>query len=329
MRTDESKAVRNWPTRGQWPTTTQRDTEARLLRPRKSLPHPLRGDTTGSNEGAINVDNKQTRLRNHAYLQPSLVIWNDEGEHSRLDQTEIVRIVSIPSHRRPNPLPTPLDGVFNSTPRLLGAAGRGAVNPNLERSMSVSVRSVDRTSTSLMIDVLVIVFFASLTAIAGRIALFLPFSPVPVTAQTLITLLAGASLGWRRGALSQITYVASGLAGLPVFAAGTAGITVLLGPTGGYLVGFVASAAVVGWLIERAPRRGMTRTPLTLAIMALGSATIYVFGVAWLTHFLPGGLSTALLAGVAPFLPGDVLKCLLAAGVIPSARWTMSRWRAL
>ncbi len=82
-------------------------------------------------------------------------------------------------------------------------------------------------------------------------AIQLPFSPVPITGQTMAVLLVGALLGSRRGALAVLAYIAEGLAGLPVFAGGAAGLARLFGPTGGYLVGFVAAAFLVGWLAER------------------------------------------------------------------------------
>ncbi|HLH73424.1 MAG TPA: biotin transporter BioY [Chloroflexota bacterium] len=190
--------------------------------------------------------------------------------------------------------------------------------------MFASTRTLDRTATSVAIDVILILLFANLTAVAARIAVYLPFSPVPITAQTLLVLLAGAALGPRRGAASQVAYIAEGVAGLPVFAGGNAGLAVLLGPTGGYLIGFVACAALVGWLGER---RGL-RSPLaTFIVMLLGSALIYPFGAVWLSRVVPGGLSVAIAQGVLPFLPGDALKSAIAAGVVPSARWTIVRWR--
>src|SRR5438105_3015773 len=105
--------------------------------------------------------------------------------------------------------------------------------------MSVQARraSVRYWSTTLA-DVVLILLFANVTAESAFIRIDLPFTPVPITGQTLAVLLAGAALGWRRGAASQIVYILEGLAGLPVFAGGTSGLAVLIGPTGGYLVGF-------------------------------------------------------------------------------------------
>jgi biotin transport system substrate-specific component len=189
--------------------------------------------------------------------------------------------------------------------------------------MSIRARTRANPLSTLAVDLALVFLFANLTAVAGRIAVNLPFSPVPITGQTLIVLLAGAALGSRGGAASQLAYLAEGAIGLPVFAGGAAGIGVIVGPTGGYLIGFVAAAGVVGWLVER----GALRSALTsVAAMLAGSVVVYLFGIAWLSHFVPGGLAVLLAQGALPFLPGDVLKSLIAAGVVPSARWTIDRW---
>lgn len=188
--------------------------------------------------------------------------------------------------------------------------------------MSIRAASLASPVSVLARDGALVILFANLTAIAARIAIHLPFSPVPITGQTLLVLLAGAALGSRRGVASQLVYLIEGSAGLPVFAGGTAGLAVVLGPTGGYLIGFAAAAGLVGWLVERGLGR---RVVTTIGTMLLGSMVVYLFGVAWLGHFVPGGLAGALAQGVLPFLPGDLLKSLIAAGVVPSARWTIGQ----
>ncbi len=100
-------------------------------------------------------------------------------------------------------------------------------------------------------DAALILGASLLIALSARIAVPVPFSPAPITGQTLAVLLVGALLGSRRGALSVLAYLAEGAMGLPVFAGGGAGILWLLGPTGGYLFGFIAAAFVTGWLAER------------------------------------------------------------------------------
>jgi biotin transport system substrate-specific component len=171
---------------------------------------------------------------------------------------------------------------------------------------------------ALLYDAALVLAFSVLLALSAQLVLRLPFSPVPITAQTLAVLLAGALLGSRRGALTVAAYLAEGAAGLPVFAGGAAGPLYMLGPTGGYLLGFVLAAFLAGWLAERGwDRRAVT----TLAAMVLGSLAIYLCGVAWLAAWL--GLPRALAAGLVPFLPGDLLKILLAALLLPAG------WRIL
>jgi biotin transport system substrate-specific component len=150
--------------------------------------------------------------------------------------------------------------------------------------------------------------FAALTAAGAWIAIPLPF--VPVTLQTLFTMLSGALLGPYFGALAMIVYVLLGLIGLPVFALGQSGLGVLLGPWGGYLPGFVFGAATTGLIVRAKKRRGFAW--LCLA-MAAGELVVYAFGVAQLALVSPMALDKAILAGALPFVPGDILKIAVAA----------------
>lgn len=152
-----------------------------------------------------------------------------------------------------------------------------------------------------------------LIALSAQVALPLPFSPVPVTGQTLAVLLMGALLGSRRGSLAVLAYIAQGLAGLPVFAGGALGLARLFGPTGGYLFGFVIATYLVGLLAERGWDR---RISTTAAAMALGNLVIYTVGALWLAPFV-GGIDQALALGVAPFIPGDLVKIGAAALLLP------------
>jgi biotin transport system substrate-specific component len=161
-------------------------------------------------------------------------------------------------------------------------------------------------------DVAWILGGALLTALCSQIEI--PLQPVPITGQTFGVLLVGALLGTRRGGASMLAYIGAGAAGLPVFAGGAAGLAWLTGPTAGYLIGFVAAAAVVGSL----SRRGWDRHVVTTAMaMALGTLTIYAFGVTWLSGFV--GWGRVLATGVFPFLIGDALKLALAAFALPWA----------
>jgi biotin transport system substrate-specific component len=156
-------------------------------------------------------------------------------------------------------------------------------------------------------------------AAMAQLAVYLPFSPVPITGQTFAVLLIGMVYGSRLGALTMLAYLAEGATGLPFFAGGLGGPVVLAGPTGGYLLGFVAAAWLVGLLAER----GADRRPLTamLAFIA-GNLAIYAFGLCWLASMF--GFNRALHIGLLPFLAGDALKALLAGIALPSA-WALVR----
>jgi biotin transport system substrate-specific component len=151
----------------------------------------------------------------------------------------------------------------------------------------------------------------------AQVRIPLPFTPIPITGQTFAVLLVGAVLGSRRGAASLLLYLIQGLLGLPVFAGGASGLVYLGGPTGGYLVGFVIAASLVGLLASRGLDR---RIPSALLAFLAGEVVIYLFGVAWLSLFL--GIQRAIAAGLLPFLVGDALK-LAAAGLVLPAAWAL------
>jgi len=186
----------------------------------------------------------------------------------------------------------------------------------VEAGRTLLLPSVQFDGRRLVRDLALMVAFSLVTAASAQLVVRLPFTPVPITAQTFGVLLTGALLGGWRGGGAMLIYLAEGLAGLPVFAPGTpvhAGLGPFLGATGGYLIAFPLAALVVGFLAER----GWDRTPArVLAAMALGSAVIYTLGAGWLSHFV-GGTRNALLQGVLPFLPGDALKAALAATLLP------------
>jgi biotin transport system substrate-specific component len=166
-----------------------------------------------------------------------------------------------------------------------------------------------------------VVGFALLTAAAAQLRIALPFTPVPITGQTFAVLLTGAALGWRLGASSQLLYVALGAVGLPFYAGGERGWEVATGATGGYLVGFVLAAALVGALAQRRHDRTLlTAVPAMLA----GTAIIYACGVAWLAHVLSVDATRAMELGLVPFVIGDALKLLLAGALLPIA-WRIAR----
>ena len=148
-----------------------------------------------------------------------------------------------------------------------------------------------------------------------------PLWPVPMTGQTFAVLLVGAAFGWRLGAATLLLYMAEGAIGLPVFAKAAAGAAVIAGPTGGYIIGFVLAAAIVGYLAERGWDRGIWRAALA---MLIGNLAIYLLGVPWLAAYFAGTgaeapLEAAIAGGLVPFLLGDALKLALAACLLPVA----------
>lgn len=177
----------------------------------------------------------------------------------------------------------------------------------------------------LLRDMLLITGLSLFTALCAHVSFMLPFTPVPVTLQTLAVLLAGATLGSKRGTLALLLYLAEGAAGLPVFAPTAdflAGFPVLLSVTGGYLWAFPLAAFVVGWLCER----GGDRSVFTSALVMLpGSVIIYFFGAIQLGAILHLNGLQALQLGVFPFLAGDLFKLIIAALLLPSSWWLVCK----
>ena len=179
----------------------------------------------------------------------------------------------------------------------------------------VPVRAVSlRVPLQVVIGVAFLALLAQLELMVG---------PVPITGQTLGVLLLGAAYGGRLGGATLLAYLAAGGLGLGVFSGGGAGWAHLTGTTAGYLVGFVLAAALVGTLA----RRGLTRSFGGAALaMLLGNLAVYLPGLAWLYLFAgqyaPAGaspLAWTLTAGLVPFIPGDLVKLLVAAALLPLA----------
>lgn len=169
-------------------------------------------------------------------------------------------------------------------------------------------------------NVIAVVGGAALIGLCAQLFVYLPGNPVPITGQTFAVLFVAAGLGFGRGVGATLLYAVAGVLGVPWFAEGSSG---LVSATFGYIIGFVLAAALVGYLAER----GWTSNPLrTIAVMLLGSFAIYAVGVSWLK--LATGMSwpTAVELGMTPFLVGDLLKALLAAGAF-SAAWAIIRRR--
>lgn len=160
-------------------------------------------------------------------------------------------------------------------------------------------------------DMIYAALFAALTGVLGYLVIPLPFSPVPITGQTLAVMLAGCVLTPLQAGLSMITFLFLGAVGVPVFSGGRAGLGVIAGPSGGYLIGFLIGAVVISVI----KGKGDSFVRLILASVVGGIMVVYLIGVPWLASMTGMGISKAITAGALPFIPGDLFKAF-AAGLI-------------
>ena len=177
---------------------------------------------------------------------------------------------------------------------------------------------------NILIDAAIVVGFAVLTGLAAQIKVYLN-PAVPITGQTFAVLLAGATLGSKRGGASMLVYLSAGIAGIPVFASGGA----IPGISRGYLLGFVAAAVIIGYLSERGWSLNLSKM---VAAMFIGEVAIYAFGLPWLGFYIPAEALTdrTRLAvmydwGLKDFIVGDIIKLALAATCVPLI-WIGMRW---
>jgi biotin transport system substrate-specific component len=166
----------------------------------------------------------------------------------------------------------------------------------------------------LVIDAVLVVVGAAL--VGGLAQLYVPLWPVPVTGQTLGVLLVGATLGWVRGGISMVVYAVLGIIGVPWFSEASSGWGVVAGPTGGYIIGFIASAVLVGWFSERQWDRKILKA---IAIFLGGSAVVFAFGLPWLAFALGLNLEQTLEGGFYPFIIGGLIKAAIAGVLLPLA----------
>lgn len=196
--------------------------------------------------------------------------------------------------------------------------------PQSERGITIAdflvpIRIGERISSRAR-HIALILLGTLLVVLATRV--IIPVSPVPFTGQTFAVLLVGGALGFRRAALSLSLYLLIGAVGLPVFSSGRSGTEFLLGATGGYIVGFILAAAVVGRLAELGWDRHLVGS---IGAMLIGNLVIYTVGAPWLAASTGRSLGDAISVGVTPFLFWDGVKILLAAGVFPAAWWLVGR----
>jgi len=187
---------------------------------------------------------------------------------------------------------------------------------------------VGRPSTrarALALDATLVLTGALTVAVLAQVEV--PLWPVPITGQTLGVIVVGAALGARRGALSLLSYLGLGLAGLPVFAGLSGGLASVAKPSFGFIIGFVFAAFVAGWFAERSWDR---RPALAFAGFAAASVVPFLVGVPYMAFILNNvlglgyGLGDVLAVGVLPFIVGGVVKAALAAAIVPAA-WALVR----
>lgn len=186
-----------------------------------------------------------------------------------------------------------------------------------ETLIGTALAPLDRTRS-----VGLVLAFSLLMALSAQIVF--PIGPVPITGQTFVVLLTGALLGSRLGAITMIVYLVEGASGLPFFSGGMSGLGHLLGQTGGYLVAFPAAAFITGAFAEHDWDR---RFHTAVAAMAIGSVVIMLSGWAWFSILTNTSLDVAFKIAVLPFIPGDIIKILLAAAALP-AGWALLQRKA-
>ena len=171
----------------------------------------------------------------------------------------------------------------------------------------------DLVPGGLVRDLALVAGAAAMTGVAAQVAIPLPFTPVPISLQTFTVLLAGAALGPARAGTAMALYLVAGVAGVPWFSEQNSGFGF---PSFGYIIGFVVAAVLVGALARRGADRTVGRSA---ALMVAGNLVIYAIGVPYLAISIGVGFGEAVALGLLPFLVGDGLKILLAAGLLPAA----------
>lgn len=163
--------------------------------------------------------------------------------------------------------------------------------------------------------------FAAVICAAAPFVIMLPFSPVPLSLATFVIYIAAASINWKTGTLAVVLYLLIGMIGLPVFSGFTGGVQKLVGPTGGFLIGYIPCALIIGLLVDKLEKK-LWIYPVS---MVLGTAVLYALGTAWFMISLKYTLAAALMACVVPFLIFDAVKIVLASVVSPILRKTLKK----
>lgn len=160
-------------------------------------------------------------------------------------------------------------------------------------------------------DIVYSALFATLTSVLAYITIPLPFSPIPITGQSLAVMLAGCVLTPIQAGLSMLTFLFMGIIGLPVFSGGRAGIGVIVGKSGGYLIGYLVGAVIISVLV----RKSKSKITMFLACLFGGIIVVHILGAAWLGYVTSMGIGKAIMVGSVPFLPGDLIKAVVAVAI--------------
>ena len=190
--------------------------------------------------------------------------------------------------------------------------------------------SQNETSGTVAVDnqkiktkqMVLIALMTAVTCVLGPLSIPLPFSPVPISLTNFAIFLAIFVLGMKNGTISFIIYLLLGAVGVPVFSSFRGGLQVLAGPTGGYLIGFIFLALIMGFALDHFDRKLVP----TIIGMIIGMAICYIFGTAWLAGQLGMSFVAALGIGVIPYLPGDTAKIIIAIIAGPQIRKAVSRF---
>ena len=181
--------------------------------------------------------------------------------------------------------------------------------------------SQNETSGTVAVDnqkirtkqMVLIALMTAVTCVLGPLSIPLPFSPVPISLTNFAIFLAIFVLGMKSGTISFIIYLLLGAIGVPVFSSFRGGLQVLAGPTGGYLIGFIFLALIMGFALDHFDRKLLP----TIIGMIIGMVVCYAFGTVWLAKLLSLSFKEGLMMGVIPYLPGDAAKIIIAAIVGP------------
>ena len=177
-----------------------------------------------------------------------------------------------------------------------------------------------KNGASKTIDLVFIALMTAVVCVLGPFAINIPVSPVPIALANLGLYTIIYILGWKRATVSCLLYLLIGLAGAPVFAGFTSGVGKLFGPTGGYLIGYIPMTIIIGLFIQKTDKKW-----LHFIGYILGTAVLYLFGTLWLAKVAEMKFVEALFAGVIPYIPGDLVKIIIAMILGPLVRKALNK----